>query len=49
MAGSSLLVAVNALLLKWTRLPGIRRTAPGGDRPASFPAQPVHAAHQSSH
>jgi len=29
MAGSSLLVAVNALLLKWTHLPGIRRVAPG--------------------
>jgi Cu2+-exporting ATPase len=49
MAGSSLLVAVNALLLKWTRLPGLRRTAPGGDRSTSLPTQPVHAAHRSSH
>ena len=37
MSGSSLLVALNALLLKWTKLPGIRRmeakpvrTAPAG-------------------
>ena len=30
MSGSSLIVAVNAMLLKWTRLPGIRRQAPGG-------------------
>jgi len=29
MAGSSLLVALNALLLKRTRLPGIRATKPG--------------------
>ena len=29
MAGSSLLVALNALLLKRTRLPGIRATQPG--------------------
>jgi Cu2+-exporting ATPase len=28
MSGSSLLVAVNALMLRWTRLPGIRRAAP---------------------
>ena len=30
MSGSSLIVAVNAMLLKWTRLPGIRRQTPGG-------------------
>ena len=29
MSGSSLLVALNALMLRWTRLPGIRRAAPG--------------------
>jgi Cu2+-exporting ATPase len=34
MSGSSLLVALNALMLRWTRLPGIRRAAP---RPASAP------------
>ncbi len=28
MSGSSLLVAINAIALKWTHLPGIRRTAP---------------------
>ena len=28
MSGSSLLVAINALMLRWTRLPGIRRAAP---------------------
>jgi Cu2+-exporting ATPase len=28
MSGSSLLVAVNALMLRWTHLPGIRRAAP---------------------
>ena len=42
MSGSSLLVALNALMLRWTRLPGIRKrepTAGGG------PAQP-HTAHQ---
>jgi Cu2+-exporting ATPase len=38
MAGSSLLVAVNALLLKRTRLPGIRRTAPTGGPVAPPPA-----------
>jgi Cu2+-exporting ATPase len=30
MSGSSLIVAVNAILLKWTRLPGIRRQSPRG-------------------
>lgn len=39
MAGSSLLVAVNALLLKRTRLPGIRATHPGEQtaQPESVP------------
>jgi hypothetical protein len=37
MAGSSLLVALNALLLRRTRLPGIRRTRPV-ERPAAVPA-----------
>jgi len=42
MAGSSLLVAVNALLLKWTRLP-IRRTTPGGSGEAPQPVDTAHA------
>lgn len=29
MSGSSILVALNALALRWTRLPGIRRREPG--------------------
>ena len=39
MAGSSLLVALNALLLKRTRLPGIRATQPDpqGETPQSAP------------
>lgn len=41
MAGSSLLVAVNALLLKRTRLPGIRSTRPGEQ---IAPAQPTPVA-----
>ena len=32
MSGSSLLVAINALMLRWTRLPGISRTAPTVER-----------------
>lgn len=40
MAGSSLLVAVNALLLKRTRLPGIRSTRPG-EQVAPAQASPV--------
>ncbi len=40
MAGSSLLVAVNALLLKRTRLPGIRSTRPG-EQVASAQPSPV--------
>ena len=40
MAGSSLLVALNALLLKRTRLPGIQRSTPG-----SAVSQPVVDAH----
>jgi Cu2+-exporting ATPase len=39
MSGSSLIVAVNALLLKWTRLPGIRRQSPGGSRPGDAPVE----------
>jgi len=46
MAGSSLLVAVNALLLKWTRLPGLRRPAPGGARSARRSEQTAHAAEE---
>ena len=49
MSGSSLLVALNALLLKWTRLPGIRRMeakpASGPpSKPAAIPAV-AHAGH----
>jgi Cu2+-exporting ATPase len=42
MAGSSLLVAINALLLKRTKLPGIRSTRPG-EQPAVVvePTQPI--------
>jgi Cu2+-exporting ATPase len=45
MAGSSLLVALNALLLKRTRLPGIRRSQPV----QSAPPTPVeaHAGHSA--
>jgi Cu2+-exporting ATPase len=45
MAGSSILVAINALLLKRTRLPGIRRTAPGasGEAPRLAAAHAGHA------
>jgi Cu2+-exporting ATPase len=39
MSGSSLIVAVNALLLKWTRVPGIRRQSAGGPRPGDAPAE----------
>jgi Cu2+-exporting ATPase len=48
MAGSSLLVALNALLLKRTRLPGIRRRQPTpreprpGVAPLAAPAHPGH-------
>jgi P-type Cu2+ transporter len=49
MSGSSLLVALNALLLKWTRLPGIRRmdakpASAAPDGPALRTA-PAHAHH----
>ncbi len=50
MAGSSLLVALNALLLKRTRLPGIRRSTPGasagaGAEAPSVAATAAHAGH----
>jgi Cu2+-exporting ATPase len=46
MSGSSLIVALNALLLKRTRLPGVRRTRPGA--PAVTPAAaPAHAGHEA--
>jgi Cu2+-exporting ATPase len=46
MSGSSLLVATNALALRWTRLPGIRRSAPSASTaPAAAPAiASVHGA-----
>ncbi len=43
MAGSSLLVALNALLLKKTKLPGIRRARPR--TPSAAAARPEHAGH----
>lgn len=45
MAGSSLLVALNALLLKRTRLPGIQRTRPGERGEAPQPAHATHVGH----
>jgi Cu2+-exporting ATPase len=45
MAGSSLLVALNALLLKRTRLPGIRRSQPDQSAPPT-PVE-VHAGHSA--
>jgi Cu2+-exporting ATPase len=44
MAGSSLLVALNALLLKRTRLPGIRATQPGQWTTPQEPTPSVQAA-----
>jgi Cu2+-exporting ATPase len=38
MSGSSLLVALNALALRWTRVPGIRRTRAGTSGPESAPS-----------
>lgn len=45
MAGSSLLVALNALLLKRTRLPGIGRTQPGESSDTIQPALDTHVGH----
>ena len=49
MSGSSLIVAVNALMLKWTKLPGIRRRNTGA-QPEAPPLQAgtpdAHAQHQ---
>ena len=46
MSGSSLLVAINALLLRWTRLPGIRRTEADGRADAVEAQQAAaHAGH----
>ena len=42
MAGSSLIVAVNALLLKRTRLPGLRVTQPGATTEQAPAATPAH-------
>jgi P-type Cu2+ transporter len=48
MAGSSLLVALNALMLKRARVPGLQRTAPGQTGAATPPAtQAAHAGHQA--
>lgn len=46
MSGSSLLVAINALLLKRARLPGIRRPAPAAPRAAADTPKPVAHAGQ---
>jgi Cu2+-exporting ATPase len=43
MAGSSLLVALNALMLKNTRLPGIRATQPGAPSETPQSVTPAHA------
>jgi Cu2+-exporting ATPase len=49
MSGSSLLVALNALALRWTRLPGIGKREPRATSPAPpatvRPPQHVHAVH----
>ena len=50
MSGSSLIVAVNALMLKWTKLPGIRRrqvgtAAPGPSARGAPNASPHHEPH----
>jgi len=45
MSGSSALVAVNALLLKRTRLPGIGRTRPEGSSDVLKPAMAGHTGH----
>ncbi len=46
MAGSSLLVALNALLLKRTHLPGLHRTTPGDQGDAAPPVtQVAHGSH----
>jgi Cu2+-exporting ATPase len=39
MSGSSLIVAVNAMLLKWTRLPGIQRQEPAGSAGEHVPSR----------
>ena len=43
MSGSSLLVALNALTLRWTRLPGVRHRETGPSVPTP---QPIAAAHE---
>ena len=45
MSGSSLLVALNALMLRWTRLPGIPRRKPGASPVGSARATGTIAAH----
>ncbi|NUQ10744.1 MAG: heavy metal translocating P-type ATPase [Gemmatimonadaceae bacterium] len=41
MSGSSLLVAVNALALRWTQLPGIRRSTPASESAAAQTSDPA--------
>jgi len=45
MSGSSLLVALNALMLRWTRLPGIPRRKPGASPDGPTRAEGTIAAH----
>ena len=45
MSGSSLLVALNALALRWTRLPGLTRRESAPSRPPTSPATPRHEHH----
>ncbi|MHB0858995.1 MAG: heavy metal translocating P-type ATPase [Anaerolineae bacterium] len=47
MSGSSLIVALNALLLKRTRLPGIRRSRPTASQTQEAPSE--HGQHGASH
>ncbi len=49
MAGSSLLVALNALLLKRTRLPGIRTATPGQPQATTRSPEPARAGHAGQH
>ena len=49
MAGSSLLVALNALMLKRTRLPGIRRTSSEQTAPEAAAPTPIPTMHAGHH
>ena len=47
MSGSSLLVALNALMLRWTRLPGIRRRRPDDGQSHEVTGRDARSAHVS--